>query len=185
MVFKYDEYMSEFWDKFLKVELTPERYKKVEEFVPKLVEAKKKEKLHQIDGGQEIKRHMTGYLGESALEQLLGIRIVDWSIGDSRNYNHPDIKRYNIGIKTVEKGSFHIIFKENYYPQIICIKSDTQPNLIYVCGLATTDVLNKYQDTSLIKSKALAARGVKTGFYGYGHLLPVRSLSDIQKYKKW
>ena len=37
---------------------------------------------------------------------------------------------------------------------------------IYVCGLATVDVLNKYQSTGLIKNSKLKARNTKTGFMG-------------------
>lgn len=181
----YDEYVMKYWDNFVKVTVSPKMVKKIEAFLPKLLTVKMKEDLHKIDGDVEFKRHMTGYLGEAALEKLFGINIIDWSIGPSRNYNTPDLKHYGIGIKTVEKGKFHVIFQENDYPQILCIKSDTCDNEIYVCGLARADVLNKYQDISLIKNQNLAARGVKTGFYGYEHLIPIRSIRDIAKYKKY
>jgi hypothetical protein len=99
-------------------------------------------------------------------------------------YHQPDIPGYSVGIKTVEQGKFPIIFKKNDYPQIICIRSLKEPNLIYVCGLATKEVLNTYQDTSLILDRNLRARGTKTGFYGFQYLKPIESLKDIEKYKK-
>ena len=64
---------------------------------------------------------MTGLLGELALEYTLGIKFIDWSIGKSADYHIPDIPGYKVGIKTVEYGKFPIIFKKNYYPQIICV----------------------------------------------------------------
>jgi len=114
----------------------------------------------------------------------LGIKIIDWSIGYSGLYHHPDIPGYSVGIKRVEQGKFPIIFKENYYPRIICIRSSEIPNLIFVCELATEDVLNAYQDTSLILDSNLRARGAKTGFYGFQYLKPIESFKDIEKYKK-
>ena len=183
-MYDYNEYVMKFWDEFTKVVVRPEKVRKIEEHLPILLATKKKEKLHQIDDGQEYKRHMTGYLGEAAVEQLLGIKITDWSIGNSANYNRPDIPGYRIGIKTAEKGNFHTIFKHNDYPQIMCIRDMSTSNEIMVCGLATSRILNTYQDTSLIKKPKLAVRGVKTGFYGYEYLIPVESISDISLYRR-
>ena len=111
----------------------------------------------------------------------MGIPIIDWSIGNSDFYNNPDIPGYKVGIKTVERNKYPIIFKNNMYPQIICIKSIQCDNLVFVCGLATKEVLNEYQDDNLILDENLRKRGTKTGFYGFSHLLPVRSLDDLSK----
>ena len=89
-----------------------------------------------------------------------------------------------VGIKTVERDKFPIIFKDNSYPQIICIKSTKYNNLIFVCGLATSNVLNNYQDDDLILDPNLRARGTKTGFYGFEQLVPIKSLNDLSTYKK-
>lgn len=97
------------------------------------------------------KRIITGLLGKYALEQVLGIEIIDWSIGKSKDFNKPDIPEYEVGIKTVEYGKFPIIFKKNDYPQIICIVKKDE-NTVYVCGLGEVDVLNEYQDDDLIIS---------------------------------
>lgn len=96
----------------------------------------------------------------------------------------PDIPGYRVGIKTVERDKFPIIFKDNSYPQIICIKSTKYNNLIFVCGLATSNVLNNYQDDDLILDPNLRARGTKTGFYGFEQLVPIKSLNDLSTYKK-
>ena len=57
-------------------------------------------------------------------------------------------------------------------------------NLIFVCGLATSNVLNNYQDDDLILDPNLRARGTKTGFYGFEQLVPIKSLNDLSTYKK-
>ena len=112
------------------------------------------------------------------------IHIIDWTIGYSGLYHIPDIPGYRVGIKTVERDKFPIIFKDNSYPQIICIKSTKYNNLIFVCGLATSNVLNNYQDDDLILDPNLRARGTKTGFYGFEQLVPIKSLNDLSTYKK-
>lgn len=184
MIYKYDDYVTKFSDNFIRVIIDEDYVEKISFFVNKIIEEKASEDHHKIDKYNESKRFTTGLLGEAALEKLLGIKIIDWSIGYSGFYNTPDIPGYAVGVKTVEKGKFPIIFKKNDYPQIICIKSDKKENLIFVCGLATPQILNSCQDTSLILSPNLRARGTKTGFYGFEHLIQISSLKDIEKYKK-
>lgn len=181
---KYNEYVTQHSDSFIRVVLDQEYITQINEFVTSLVQKKASEEHHKKDSNQEIKRFTTGFLGEAALEKLLGIQIIDWSIGISNMYHSPDIPGYNVGIKTVERNKFPIIFKRNSYPQVICIKSIDRNDLIFVCGLATTDVLNTYQDDDLILDPKLRSRGTKTGFYGFQQLKPIRSLNDLAEYKK-
>ena len=107
------------------------------------------------------------------------MKIIDWTIGNSDRYNVPDIEEYKVGIKTVEKGKYPVIFKKNEYSQIICVRDDVIPNLVFICGLATADVLNKYQDDNLILNPKLRSRGVKTGFYGFEYLKEINSVADL------
>lgn len=145
--------------------------------------AKNGEEHHKEDNRQEIKRFSTGILGEAAVQTLLQTKIIDWSLGASSKYHVPDIPGYNVGIKTVEYGKFPIIFKKSYHPEIICIL-DRQKRIVYICGLATTEVLNKYQSDSLVLSPYLKARGTKTGFYGFEYLKKITSIDDLKMYKK-
>lgn len=139
----YDECVTKYSDSFVRVVLDPGYVSRIQNFVTELVEAKSKEDHHKIDSNKDVKRFTTGFLGEAALEKLFGIPIIDWTIGYSGLYHIPDIPGYRVGIKTVERDKFPIIFKDNSYPQIICIKSTKYNNLIFVCGLATSNVLNK------------------------------------------
>ena len=164
------------------VNFLPEELQKIDNFVTQVIQAKQQEKHHKIDDKNEYKRFFTGMMGEYAVEKILGQKFVDWSIGDSAIYNVADLNALgiNIGIKTVEIGKYPIIHKEAERPEIICIKR--RDNLIIICGLATIDVLNTYQDDSLVLSPYLRRRGVKTGFNGFEHLIGFSTLEDLKKY---
>ncbi len=86
-----------------------------------------------------------------------------------------------MGIKTVEWGKFHVIFKISRYPQILVFKISDQE--FKVCGLAPTEILNSQQDINLILSPMLRQRGTKTAFIGYRKLEPVVSISDLSKHR--
>lgn len=180
----YDYYVTAYSDRFKRVLIDDNKSYQIKMFAKQLAAAKQKEQHHQRDNRSGANRFATGLMGEAAVEKLLGIDIIDWSIGNSENYHIPDIPGYNVGIKTVEKNRFPIIFKRNDYPQIICIHSDRIDNLVFVCGLATPDVLNRYQSDELILDSRLRERGTKTGFFGFEHLQQVRSLEDISNFKK-
>lgn len=184
MSFDYDTYVTNYSGNFKRVVIDSGYLEKIKELAEKIVCKKKTESHHLVDHNQEMKRFTTGLMGEAALEKLLGIRIIDWTIGDSANYHYPDIPGYKVGIKTVEKGKFPIIFKDNWYPQIICIRSDKFDNLVFVCGLATPNVLNECQSEELILDLNLRHRGTKTGFWGFSCLTPIRSLDDLEAYCK-
>lgn len=180
----YEDYVVKYASRFVSVGIDPDYLQRISDFVKRLVDAKAAEDHHKIDSYSEVKRFTTGFMGEAAMECMLGIDIIDWSIGYSGLFHHPDIPGYKIGVKTVEYGKFPVIFKENPYPQIICIRSAKYHNQVFVCGIATSEVLNAYQDIDLIVDPHLRARGTKTGFYGFEHLLPVKSLADLSPYKK-
>lgn len=166
----YDTHIKPYSSRFIKIVVPEVKTEKIKQFVIK------------IDGKNEYKRYYTGMLGEAALEELLGIEIIDWTIGDSSNYHTPDIPNLKIGIKTVEYGKFPIIFKSNYYPQIINIR--TSKDTVFICGLATVETLNKYQSDDLIISPLLRKRGTKTGFYGFNELIPFKTLDELKKTRK-
>lgn len=166
------------------VTLDDETLQKIDKFTQEVIKAKTTEEHHKIDHGEEYKRFFTGMMGECAVEQLLGTNFIDWSVGNSNYYNSADLRALNInvGIKTVEMYKFPIVHKKAYKPEIICIKRNH--NTVIICGLATRDVLNTYQDDNLILSPNLRRRGTKTGFYGFEHLKPVKSIDDLKLYAK-
>lgn len=184
MKYSYKNDVDPYAGNFSIIRIEPKYVEKIHDFVHEIVMRKAKEEHHIVDNQSEIKRFTTGFMGEAAIEKLFGIDIIDWSIGDSKSYHVPDVPGYSVGIKTVEYGKFPIIFKDNYYPQIMCIRSIKEENVVAVCGLATKEILNTYQDDNLILDAKLRARGTKTGFYGFGFLKPVKTILDIKEYKK-
>lgn len=179
----YQKDVVRFKDNYKGIVIPPEKIDRIKDFAEQLVKQKQNESHHLSDNGQELKRKITGLMGEAALERLLGIEIIDWTLGNSNSYHNPDIPGYNVGIKTVERDKYPVIFKRNRYPQIICVKNKIRDDVVFVCGLATAEVLNRYQDIDLILSPKLKARGTKTGFYGFEHLTPVTSLADLEQYR--
>lgn len=181
MDYLYEDLVTKYSRNFVPVVIPQDTIKKIEWLAVYVMSKKLDEGHHIVDDNKEYKRFYNGFMGEAAVEILLGVNIIDWSVGDSSKYNHPDIESLNVGIKTVERGKFPIIFKENKYSQIICIKSDKRDDVVFVCGLATPDILNRYQSDTVIWDKKLRDRGVKTGFYGFSALKKVKSVEDIKK----
>lgn len=166
------------------VEIDETYYSRIIAFVEKITQVKVTEAHHRVDNLKESKRFSTGFLGEAALEKYLSVNIIDWTIGNSNKYHVPDVPGYNVGIKTVEFGKFPIIFKDNKYPQIICVINPKERKKVHILGLATVEILNEYQDDNLILDVNLRARGTKTGFYGLKHLEKLENIEQIEKYKK-
>ncbi len=163
------------------IKLPENTLKKINKFVSDVIKEKALEAHHLIDHGQEFKRFHTGLMGECAIELLFGCNFINWSIGNSNYYNEADLKTIglNVGVKTVELHKFPVIHKVAHRPELICIKRTE--NTIILCGLATIDTLNRYQDDDLILSPSLRNRGTKTGFFGFEHLIKITSLNDLQE----
>ena len=174
----YEDLVARYSDNFVPVIIPRDTINKIDWLAIYVMGKKLDEGHHIVDNEKEYKRFFTGFMGEAAVEILLGIDIIEWSAGDSENYNHPDINSLGVGIKTAERGKFPIIPKHNEYGQIICVRSDKRDDVVFVCGLATPEVLNRYQSDVLVISQGLRSRGVKTGFYGFGHLIPIKELNS-------
>lgn len=180
----YKEYAEKYIDRYVKITVPSDKIIKIKDFVNKVVNRKVLEEHHKEDNLSEYKRFYTGVLGEAALEEYLGINIIDWTVGDSKKYHRADLRNIglNVGIKTVEYGKFPVIFKKEYYPEIINIKiSDTE---VLICGVATVDILTRYQDDDLIIDQNLKRRGTKTGFYGFKYLKKFDSLDELKNIVK-
>ena len=161
---------------------TPKELEKIDSFANQIIQVKQQEKHHKKDNNKEYERFFTGTMGECAVEKLLGQSFVDWSIGNSNKYNIADLNALglNIGVKTIEMYNYPLIHKKAERPEIICIKR--KDDLIIVCGLATIEILNTYQDDNLILSPSVRKRGTKTGFYGFEHLIGFSTLEELKQY---
>lgn len=162
-----------------KITLSDSDIMRLDAFVDLVINKKRGEYHHKVDGYNERKRWSTGIGGEIAIEKFLNKEFVDFSVGRSNDYHVPDLTSINIkaGVKTVEYGKFPIIFKKSYKPEIIVIKKNDRD--FFICGLASVNVLNTYQSEDLVLSPSLISRGTKTGFYGFEHLEKFSSYSEL------
>ncbi|PMR71811.1 hypothetical protein [Billgrantia endophytica] len=177
--------------RYTRIEFNKQELMPIIELTKQIVEEKEKEFNYQIDGISTHKRYMTGLIGELAVERLLGINFIDYTQEanqtHSKYFNTPDLENagINLGVKTVEYGKVPLIPFYNNYSQIICIR-DT-PKSVLVCGIATNEILNTYQDEELVLSKKLRElndikrsnnniRNIKTGFYGFHKLIDINTI---------
>lgn len=173
---KFSEVISPLWDSFMEINFTEQEIGKVKDFVKRVLPAKEKEEIYNIDGGSSWKRHYTGRLGEMACGKYYGVDICDWSVGASKKYNEADLKKIgiNAGIKSGDWGHFPVVHLKPIRPEVICLRNG---NTIYICGWASVSDMQTHSRTDLIKSNELRDRGVKTGFWGF-HLL--KDLKDLK-----
>ena len=177
--YKYN--VNPYSSNFVLIELHDHEVQRIDEFCERVIQHKEKESHYKVDYGSMYKRFYTGTAGELALEKLLDIQgIVNWTVGLSKDYNTPDLADVdlNVGVKTVGFGVFPLVRKESTHPQIICIL--WKKKWVYVCGIASVNTLNTYQDDKLILDDRLRCRGVKSGFYGFKHLKPFKNINELK-----
>jgi hypothetical protein len=182
----YEAYESKYMNTWVKIEMSDEDINASYDFARKKAAAKLGEAIYKMDGCQLVDRSVTGIMAEYAVQTYLKNKIdiedfVDTRIGISKDFDIPDIPQLNMGIKAVERGKIPVvpIRKHNLYPQIICVvdkKTEIRP-IVYICGIASPDVLDTYQSDELILDPNLRARAVKSGFYGFKYLNSIETLS--------
>jgi hypothetical protein len=166
-ILNFDDIVNPLTDKFIVIQFFEDEITHIRNFAKNIPQQKLKEKHYRIDDDSLEKRFFTGFLGELAVNLLLGNLSLDLTIGDSKDFNVPDLPKLNIGIKTVEWGKFPIVSKNPRNSEIINI---VKGNTVFVCGIATVDNLKKNSSEDLVLSRKLVQRNVKTGFYGFNEL---------------
>jgi hypothetical protein len=166
-ILNFDDIVNPLTDKFIVIQFFEDEITHIRNFAKNIPQQKLKEKHYRIDDDSLEKRFFTGFLGELAVNLLLGNLSLDLTIGDSKDFNVPDLPKLNIGIKTVEWGKFPIVSKNPRNSEIINI---VKGNTVFVCGIATIDNLKKNSSDDLVLSRKLVQRNVKTGFYGFNEL---------------
>lgn len=182
----YETHIRPFSNSFERITFTDEEIKKATKWAIGMENAKLQEQSWQRDSGSIIKRLVTGMLGEMALEKYLDLEFIDWTIGDTLDYDKPDLLKLgvDIGVKTVEFSEgqngvdkFPVILKDSTYPEIFTFYKPTQKS-VYICGIATLETLGKYRTDSLLISPTLRQKGTKTCFYGFEHLEPPTKIKE-------
>lgn len=150
----------------------------VDAFVRAVVDKKLSESEHKMDYAKTYSRFYTGYIGEGAIELLLGHEFVDWSVGHSSKYSYADLRPLglDIGIKTVEYGKFPLVSKRSRQPQIINVM--TKMSEIVICGFAPIKVIKKYSSDELVLDNRALDR--KTAFYGFHMLEYFENIEDLR-----
>lgn len=178
----YQQRVATLISSFKMVTLNPLELKYITDTATAIVQAKLSETAYKKDGASITKRYINGLKGEAAVGKLLKMNIIDPSVGVSIDYDYPDIPGYGVGVKTVGYEHFPVIPRENKYPQVICICHPTRNDIVYICGLATVDVLNKFQHEDLLLDANLKAKGTKTGFWGFSQLTEL-TVDALEPYK--
>jgi hypothetical protein len=139
------------------------------------------------DMGSFVRRETTGRYAEMAMEQLLGVEFVDWSIGDSACHNAPDLQPIGLrcGVKACsimpDSSNVPLVPIFPSYPEVITV---VRPSLtqvdVSICGVATREVMMRHSHVSLIRSSSVKSIGKKTGFHGFDHLIPFTSLTELR-----
>lgn len=176
----FQEAFEPYQSHYIKTKITKETKLLIHNFATQVISAKSKEGAYVRDGKSKSIRWTTGPAGELAVQAVLKTPFVDLSIGESKSYNHADLRAIglNVGVKTVRYGLFPMVPINPTRPEIIVIRKDDR---FYVCGVATVEVLKKYSSRNLIKDPNAFKENKKTGFYGFGEVLPFQTLTELKE----
>lgn len=194
-------YFNKGFNSFIKVGLSKEEIAGVKWLANRIAFSKKDEKAYQEDGIGIAKRYFTGLVGEYAAVKVLNAWGLskrynfNQSVGASYDFNIPDLVEYGFGVgcKTCGYGR-NVKVKENeVYPEIISVyvddnkvKTENIEAVVYICGIATPEVLNAYSSPDLITEDIIHNKdGKVTAKVGFDRLdkLMVFTPENIMKYK--
>ena len=160
----------------MKIDFNADEISFIDAAAEKIAIMKLGEKQYEIDNGNVKKRFKTGLIGEAAVYKMLGYSCYDieFDAGCTKKFSHCDIENigfFKTGIKSVEEGKAHIIYRNNKENQILL---NVCGNSVEILGIATVDVLNdpNNHDDNLILDKRILYKGFKTAFIGYDKLIP-------------
>ena len=188
----YNEYVEPIINnpsRYIEITIPQEKINRIKEFCKEVVEAKKGEKLHKIDSDSEYQRFYSGTLGEAAVEELLGVNIINWKVGKSSFFNVADLSSIglDIGIKTVKQreGSFPQINIPVKRPEIIVIRPKNEmgkisDNTVRIMGVASVEVLSKYTDKRLRYGSLNNPKRPKWGFYKFDDIQRFETLEELR-----
>ena len=173
----------------VKLDVPPHIMAKAIAWAKQVAKAKKEEELYQDDSGKLIERFAVGILIEAVIEYYYNLKFVDWSIGHTRDFAYPDLKEagYLLGIKGAKKYNMPLIpvynekLKEDPCSQLICIY-DPDVNEVWILGIGTPDVLEKFSYTGFIKANGVDPN-IKNAFYGFSYLEPFKGLESLEPYR--
>lgn len=116
-------------------------------------------------------------LGICAIEKLFEIELIDWSnIQPKRFIPKISLPEIDVDVVSCGNGKFPVINKINTKPAIITI--NMSDDYIWVCGLASAEVLNRFQNDKLVGG--VMNSNLKTAFVGFDELIQIKSVDDLK-----
>lgn len=158
-VFKYKK-------KFIPIKIGYSDKKKIQECTLELLELKDFGQLRdRYEGQMFYDRFTREMMSEIALEKLLDIKFIDWEAKRTIK-GCPNVLIYNnlkVGVTANEFAEYPILIDEEItLPQVFTIKKGS--DYIYICGLATTRILEENSKKIPLTPMALGRKAIFTGF---------------------
>jgi hypothetical protein len=173
-------YFDKFAEPYLrnKEVLSLKELNQIEDFVNRLVPVKMKQKRFLTQNPKWVKHSFyNGYMSEIAIENYTGTKFIHWKIRDEKESDISDLEflGLKLGVKTAEYGNLPLVYDYPKTPEIITIIE--KPNIVYVIGYATRNMLDYYKSKTYGFGKVM---NIKSGFWGFHKLYEFKSMNDLK-----
>ena len=191
---RWDDLFCKQKDSYIEVKLTHAEKQMLSQTAQKMAAKENTEFVYSLDNWGISARWFVGLVGEYAVSKVL----LDWGLidkmptfnlqqGFSSIYDTADLLKcgFNLGCKTSTIGRV-IKVKENCkYSEVVCVY-DKYQNVCYVCGIATSEVLDRYADIDLIEDEVIRRKSgtvaSKVGFDRFDKLIPFTK-ENVERYR--
>lgn len=179
-------------NRIIEIPFSEDMLERAEHFTREVVKEKRKEKVHQRDGKNEYKRWVTGTLGELALEEFLGVRIHNPTVGHSSRYAVPNLSSLGIpvGVKSFRVGNFPLVNRIAQSPSpvhgeiesqiFVGIEPKRKVAYLFGIGFPETLIANERNPESDRYVKDKNALNRKTAFIDLPALHVFQSLDELK-----
>lgn len=181
-------------DSYVEVKLTSAEKQMLLNTAQRMTGKEDREYVYHLDNWGIGARWFVGLVGEYAVSKVL----LNWGLisempsfklqeGFSANYDTADLLKcgFNLGCKTSTMGRCTKVKEICKYSEVICVY-DKYQNVVYICGIASTEVLGRYSDLDLIEDEIVRRKAGtvcgKTGFNRYDKLIPFTK-ENVLRYK--
>jgi hypothetical protein len=170
------------------VHLSKEEMKPLEELALKIEQAKKSESGYINDGEGIYFRHIYGLYAERAVEKMFNINFIDYTVGNSSNYDHGDLTNAgcpHVGVKALlvnkNEEKFHKVSRAAIKCEILVFieKAEDGGVVCYIPGIYTPDVLRNYNTRDGVDENITATKG---NFYGISEYKKITNYNHIKYY---
>lgn len=181
-------------DSYIKVEITDAEEQMLSKVAHRMESKQNTEYVYTFDNKGIGTRWLTGLVGEYAVsKQLLEWGLIDkmpsfdLEQGLSSTYDTADLIKlgFNLGCKTAGTDRAALVKENETYPEVISVYDKFQ-KVVYICGIATPDILKRYADLSLVTEEKVRAKAgsvaAKVGFNRFDKLIPFTK-QNVERFK--